>query len=239
MDLGHSGRRTLLGVLTATVLVAALVVTGRVQPVPALHPSAGAATVPAAEPSPAGRLELGGVQLVPTSSELRRQCREAADLLGIVVPCPMLLPAASPGAVSRRFCDPAFFCVPEDGFLFEERQLMLPPEHVGVDGQRPGRLVIAAATRAAAFEVACLGGLKVATIELRGTRGSLYECPPEAGAHFGGVLLRWRAAGVVMAVSLQGHSELNRRLVGALAAHMEPVPPSPGRAVEVPAPVLG
>jgi hypothetical protein len=234
VDLGPSGRRKSLGVLTATVLVAALVVTGRVQPVSALRPSAGASTVPAAAPSPAGRLELGGVQFVPTSSGLRRQCREAADLLGFVVPCPMLLPASSPGAVSRRFCDPEFFCVPEDGFLFEERRLTLP-EYVGVDAQRPGRLAIAAATRVAAFQVACLGGLKVATIELRGTRGSLYECPPEAGAHFGGVLLRWRDAGVVMAVSLHGHSGLNRRLVVALAAHMEPVSPSPGRAAEAPA----
>jgi hypothetical protein len=227
VDLGHSGRRRLLGALTATVLVAALVVTGRVQSVPALRPSADASTVPAAEPPPAGRLELGGVQFVPTSSGLRRQCREAADLLGFVVPCPMLLPASPPGAVSRRFCDPEFFCVPEDGFLFEERRLVVPPGDVGVDGQ-PGRLAIAAATRVAAFEVACLGGLKVATIEVRGTRGSLYECPPGAGAHFGGVLLRWRDAGVVMAVSLQGHSELNRRLVGALAAHMEPVAPGSG-----------
>jgi hypothetical protein len=61
-------------------------------------------------------------------------------------------------------------------------------------------------------------------------RGNLYECSPQTGAHFGGVLLRWRDAGVVMAVSLHGHSELNRRLVVALAAHMELVPPSPGRA---------
>ena len=53
-----------------------------------------------------------------------------------------------------------------------------------------------------------------------GTQGTLYECPPRTGAHFGGVLLRWCEQGVVMAVSLHGPSELNRRLVMALAAHM-------------------
>jgi hypothetical protein len=235
VDLGHAGRPKVLGVLTATLLVAAVIVTGRVQPVSGLWPPThadrgGASTVPTAAPSLTGRLELGGIHLVPASSGLRRQCREAANLLGFVVPCPTLLPASSPGAVPRQFCDPQFFCVPEDGFLFEERRLVPPPDYVGVEGQRRRRLAIAAAPRVAAFPVACLGGLKVATIKVRGTRGDLYECSPEAGAHFGGVLLRWRDAGVVMAVSLHGHSELNRRLVVTLAAHMELVPPSPGRA---------
>jgi hypothetical protein len=35
---------------------------------------------------------------------------------------------------------------------------VVPPDDVGVDGQGRGRLAIAAATRVAAFPVACLGG---------------------------------------------------------------------------------
>jgi hypothetical protein len=233
MDPGPTGRPKVLGVLTATALIAALVVTGRVQAGSgrrlSIHPDRSeASTAPAAVPSSAGWLELGGVHLVPTPSGLRRQCREAADFLGFAVPCPRLLPASSPGAVPRRFCDPQFLCVPGDGFLFEERRLVLPPDSSGVDGQGRGRLAIAAATRVAAFPVACLGGRKVATIEVHGTRGNLYECSPQAGAHFGGVLLRWRDRGVVMAVSLHGHNELNRRLVVALVTDMEPVLPSRG-----------
>jgi hypothetical protein len=236
MDPEPMGRPKVLGVLTATVLIAALVVTGRVQAGSgrrlSTHADQGHAT---AAPSPAGRAELGGVQLVPTPSGLRRQCREAANLLGFAVPCPMLLPASSPGVVPRRFCDPRFLCVPGDGFLFEERRLVVPPDSLGVDGQGRGRLAIAAATRVAAFPVACLGGRKVATIEVRGTRGNLFECSPQAGAHLGGVLLRWREAGVVMAVSLHGHNQLNRRLVVALAANMEAVPPSRGTPAKTPA----
>ena len=133
------GRPKVLGVLTATVLIAALVVTGRVQAGSgrrlSTHADQGHAT---AAPSPAGRAELGGVQLVPTPSGLRRQCREAASLLGFAVPCPMLLPASSPGVVPRRFCDPRFLCVPGDGFLFEERRLVVPPDSLGVDGQGRG-----------------------------------------------------------------------------------------------------
>jgi hypothetical protein len=48
-------------------------------------------------------------------------------------------------------------------------------------------------------------------------------------------MLRWREAGVVMAVSLHGHNEVNRRLVVALAAHTETVLPSRGRAGRSPA----
>jgi hypothetical protein len=233
MDPGPTGRPKALGVLTATVLIAALIATGRAQSASGRRLSthadrSDASTAFTAVPSPAGQLELDGVRLVLSSSGLRRQCREAADFLGFAVPCPMLLPASSPGAAPRRFCDPQFLCVSGDEFLFEEHRLVVPPDDLGVEGR--GRLAIAAATHVAAFSVACLGGLKVATIEVHGTRGNLYECSPQAGAHFGGVMLRWRDAGVVMAVSLHGHNELNRRLVVALAAHMEAVSPSRGRA---------
>ena len=229
------GRPKVLGVLTATVLIAALIVTGRVQSgsgrrlsTHADHSDASAAST--AAPSPAGWREPGRVRLVLSSSGFRRQCREAADFLGFAVPCPVLLSASLPAAASRSFCDRQFLCVPGEGFLFEKRRLVVPPDDMGVDGQGRGRLAIAAAKRVAAFPVACPGGRKVATIQVRGRRASLYECSPEAGAHFGGVMLRWREAGLVMAVSLHGHNQLNRRLVVALAAHMEAVLPSCGRA---------
>jgi hypothetical protein len=65
----------------------------------------------------------------------------------------------------------------------------------------------------------------VAIIQVRATRGGLFECRPGAGAHLGGVLLRWREEGVVVAVSLAGHTELNRRLVLLLVARMKLVLP--------------
>jgi hypothetical protein len=144
------------------------------------------------------------------------------------VPCPTLLPTPSPDAAPPILCDPRFLCVPGVEFLFEEGGFVVPPGYAGVDGQPRGRLALAAAKQVTAFPVACLGGQRVATVEVRATRGGLFECPPGAGAHRGGVLLRWREEGVVMAVSLSGHTELNRRLVLALAARMELVPPPDG-----------
>lgn len=224
-----------LGVLTAVVLIVTLVVTGRVQfgteASPSVHVDGYELAQQAAAgddqaPPPAGVLELGGVSLVPASSWLRRQCRPAADRLGFAVPCPTLLPVPSPGAAPPTLCDPRFLCGPEVGFLFEEDGFMAPRGYVGVDGRPRGRLALAAARQVTAFPVACLGGRTVARIQVHGMRGGLFECPAEAGAHFGGVLLRWRERGVVVAVSLHGHTELNRRLVMVLAAHVELVLPS-------------
>jgi hypothetical protein len=224
-----------LGVLTAAVLIVTLVVTGRVQfgteGSPSIHADGYELAEQAAAgydptPPPARALELGGVSLVPASSWLRRQCRPAADRLGFAVPCPTLLPAPSPNAAPPILCDPRFLCGPEVGFLFEEDGFMAPRGYVGLDGRPRGRLAVAAARQVTAFPVACLGGRTVARIQVHGMRGGLFECPSEAGAHFGSVLLRWRERGVVMAVSLHGYSELNRRLVMVLAAHMKPVLPS-------------
>jgi hypothetical protein len=284
LHLGHENRPRALGVIAAAVLIATLVVTGRVQSGterrpsihadgfdataapyriggrvacppgrPVLARSEGSSYPPghparsprdadpvacyetaeqataagyAPAPLPAGALEVGGVFLVPASSRLRRQCRPAADRLGFAVPCPTLLPPPSPNAAPPTLCDPRFLCGPEVGFLFEEDGFMVPRGYVGVDGQPRGRLAVAAAEQVTAFPVACLGGRTVARIQVHGTQGGLIECPSEAGAHFGSVLLRWRERGVVMAVSLHGHTELNRRLVMALAAHMELVLPS-------------
>jgi hypothetical protein len=176
-------------------------------------------------PLPAGALEVDGVFLLPTSSRLRGQCRAAADRLGVAVPCPMLLPAPSPTAAPPTLCDPRFLCAPAVGFLFEEGGFVVPPGYVGVDVQPQGRLAIAAARQVTEFPVACLGGRTVATVKVRGAPGGVFECPPAAGAHHGGVLLRWREQGVVMAVSVSGHTDLNRRLVTVLVAHVKPVLP--------------
>jgi hypothetical protein len=59
-------------------------------------------------------------------------------------------------------------------------------------------------------------------------RQRLSLCPHAAGAtvHLGSVLLRWRERGMILAVSVQGHSDLNRRLVQTLAAHLALLPPA-------------
>jgi hypothetical protein len=285
LRMGSASGPKALGVVTAAILVVALVVTGRVlsgresrtsaQPAPTAaldapyrigdrvvcppgrpvlatsdgrsyppgHPArprreadavacyqtaaqaAGAGYAPA--PLPAGILELGGVYLVPTTGQLRRQCRQAAGRLGFAVPCPRLLPAPAPNTAAPTMCDRRSpWCSPQFGFLFEDSGFVVPPGYVGGDPATGPSLAIAAAKRATG-SVACVGERPVATVRVRGTSGRVSLCPAAAGAtvHFGSVLLRWRERGMVMAVSVKGHTDLNRRLVLALAAHLDLVLP--------------
>ena len=174
---------------------------------------------------PAGVLELGGVYLLPTSARLRGRCRQAAERLGLAVPCPMLLPALSPGAPPPTVCERRPCGEPESGFLLQASGFLVPSGYVGAYPETGARLAIAAARRPAAFVVACAGERPLAHARVRGTRGRLLACPPGSGPHGDGVLLRWRERGTIMTLSVSGHTDLYRRLALGLAGHLELVPP--------------
>jgi hypothetical protein len=109
--------------------------------------------------------------------------------------------------------------------VLEEDGFVVPPGYVGAAGQAHGRLVVAAASRAADHVVACEGQERlVATVAPRGIRGRLVACSG-SGVHYDSVLVRWRERGVVMAVSVLGHNELQQRLAMAVAAYVRVVSP--------------
>jgi hypothetical protein len=187
--------------------------------------AATAAGYPAA-PLPAGVVELDGVYLVPVPDRVRRACRQAAGRLGFPVPCPRLRPVPSQGSPPPAVCqrpppcgDPGF------GFLFEDSGFVVPSGYVGAYPEVGRRLVVAAARRPAATAVACVGERPLAPARVRGHRGGLFQCPPDAGPHREGLLVRWRERDTIMAVSVTGRLAAQRRLVLALAAHLELVPP--------------
>jgi hypothetical protein len=174
---------------------------------------------------PAGVLEVSGVYLLPTSDRLRGQCRQAAGRLGLVVPCPALLPARSRDAPPPAMCERGYPCDdPASGFLLEVTGVPVPSGYVGNFQDRAASLAIAAARRPAAFAVACAGERPLAHTRVRGTRGRLFDCPSGSGPH-GGLLLRWRERDVTMVLSVSGSTDPYRRLVLRLAEHLELVPP--------------
>jgi hypothetical protein len=188
--------------------------------------AAAAAAGHAEAPLPAGAMELDGVYLVPVPDRVRRACRLAAGRLGFPVPCPTLRPVPSRGSQPPAVCHRPPPCGdPEFGFLFEDSGFVVPSGYVGAYGEVGRRLVVAAATRPAATAVACVGERPLAQARVRGRSGGLFRCPPDAGPHRDGLLLRWRERGIIMAVSVTGHLAAHRRLVLALAAHLELVPP--------------
>jgi hypothetical protein len=194
----------------------------------ACYPTAGqaaAAGYPPAPP-PAGTLAVGGVYLVPPGGRLQRRCQAAADRLGFAVPCPALLPAMSPNAVPPAPCDQRFRCLRGAGFVLEEDGFVVPPGYVGAAGQAHGRLVVAAASRAADHVVACQGQQRlVATVTPHGIRGRLVQCSG-SGVHYDSVLVRWRERGVVMVASVLGHNQLHQQLAMTAAEHARVVSPS-------------
>jgi len=188
--------------------------------------AAAAAGYPEA-PLPAGALELDGVYLVPVPDRVRRECRLAAGRLGFPVPCPTLRPIPSQGSPPPAVCQRPPPCgEPAFGFLFEDSGFVVPSGYVGSYPEVGRRLVVAAARRPSATAVACVREGPVAQARVRGHRGGLFQCPPDdPGPHHDGLLLRWRERGTIMAVSVTGHPAAHRRLVLALAAHLELVPP--------------
>jgi hypothetical protein len=174
-------------------------------------------------PLPAGALELDSVYLVPVPEGVRRDCRRAAARLRFAVPCPRLRPTPSlgapPPAVCPRPCgDPGF------GFLLEDTGFLVPSGYVGAYPEVGRRLVVAAARRPAAAALACPGARPVGEARVRGQAGGLFACPPSPSPHDDGLLLGWREGGSFLALSVTGHLAGVRRLVLALAAHLELVP---------------
>jgi hypothetical protein len=192
------------------------------------HSTAAATAAGYAEaPLPAGAVELDGVYLVPVPDRVRRGCRQAAGRLGFPVPCPTLRPVPSPGSPPPAVCQRPPPCGdPEFGFLFEDSGFVVPSGYVGAYPEEGRRLVVAAARQLAATAVACIGERPLARTRVRGHSGGLFQCPPDGGPHRDGLLLRWRERGTIMAVSVTGHLAGHRRLVLALAAQLELVPPS-------------
>jgi hypothetical protein len=180
-------------------------------------------------PLPAGVLDLGGVYLVRTPAGLRDQCRRAAERLGFAVPCPALRPLPSPGAPPPAVCTPPSPCgEPDFGFLLQATGFLVPSGYVGGFRDTGARLAVAAARRPAAPAVACPGERPMAPVTVRRATGGLFGCPPGPGPHSDHLLVRWRERGTTMAVSVSGGTGLHRRLVLALAGHLELVPPARG-----------
>jgi hypothetical protein len=178
-------------------------------------------------PLPAGALDLDGEYLIPTSGQLHRQCRQAANRVGFAVPCPRLLPALAPNTVPPAPCDlpstPS--CTPASGFLLQTGGFTVPSGRIVAYQNFGANLAIAAAKRLAAFAVSCAGARPIGQARVRGAAGRLYQCPPGSAPHGDSVLLRWEERGTILVVSVSGNSGLHRRLVVTLADHLELVLP--------------
>jgi hypothetical protein len=179
-------------------------------------------------PPPAGSLEVGGVYLTSTGRWFQQRCQQAADRLGFAVPCPVLLPARSPQAVSPDPCGRQFPCLRGGRFVVDQKEFVLPPGDLGAAGQAPARLVVAAASRTDDPAVGCEERRRlVRAVTPHRMAGQLIECGG-AGLDHDSMLVRWQERDAVMAVRVLGHTGLQERLALTVAEQTRVVSPSGG-----------
>jgi hypothetical protein len=211
LRLGPVSGPKLLGLAVAVVLVVALVVTARLLTSPAPH-------------------EVGGVDLTPTSRAFRASCQQVADRVGFAIPCPGLLPTWSPDRPPPQLCEDMTAC--ERGRrMVHIHHFAVPSGYVGATYGSGVLVVVAVTAQGLAGNPAlrCRNERRVATPTVQGIPAVLAACVDDPrGAYFslgGFVLLRWSQQGTLVTVSVHGHSEVNQRLVVALADRLHLVAP--------------
>jgi hypothetical protein len=170
-------------------------------------------------PTPPEAVRVDDVYLVSPERSLAAFCRRAARISRFPVPCPTLVPVPA-DSVGR--CVGVRRCV-SHGLFVLEGNFYGPPGYEGTEG-RGGHLWFFGALASKASEIECCGGRRTtALVTVRGHRASWLEYPPGSELNSGHVLLEWREGGVLYAVSLHGHSELNRQLDILLAERIRMV----------------
>jgi hypothetical protein len=214
--LGPASGPKLLGLAVAAVLVVALVLTARLLASPP-H-------------------QVGGVQLTPTSRAFRASCQQVADQVDFAIPCLGLLPTWPPDRPPPQLCEDMSGCERGRWMVFTHH-FAVPAGYVGALGgsdtvERFGVLVVVAVTAqglAGDPALGCRNERQLATPTVQGTPAVLAACLDDPrGAHFslgGHVLLRWSRQNTMVTISVRGHSQVNQRLVVALADQLHLVPP--------------
>ncbi|MDP9343136.1 MAG: hypothetical protein M3Q23_13820 [Actinomycetota bacterium] len=174
--------------------------------------------------APPGGLEVGGVYLVP--AHLEPTCRRAARRLGFPVACPGLVPG-SPDAFQPYTLERGLF----QEFLLDGT-FPAPPGYVGfaAGGEQPfrpatGHLIV---ETDAEYPMNgrygrrgyCSNQRAAGHVVVRGVLGQFVLCPPGSEQHSHHVVLDWGEGGHTYAVSLHGHTALNRRLDRTIAEHV-------------------
>jgi hypothetical protein len=180
-------------------------------------------------PLPAGALEVGGIYLTPTSRAFQASCQQVADQLGFVVPCPQVLPTSVAGAAPKGFCQPPSTCRRGQGLRFLQEAFVVPFGYVGAPGGYGALEITATPTGglAAPFGFQCPDERRIATPSVNGAHAVLATCLDSNGSpQLSIMLVRWSQQGTSVVVSVLGASDVNQRLVVALAEHLRPIRPT-------------
>ena len=186
--------------------------------------------------APSSSVRVSGVLLVAADPALRAACVRAAHAGGFEVPCPRLViehRGAIGEACPEEPLSPLRDCLEDsapsdpkphvrDSFVYIQNDLVLDGAlHLFVVGIKSDSLL-------RPFRVGCGDAAESASSgpDLLGLGTTWVECAGEAsGMNSGHVLLRWSRGDVIYAVSLHGHTQVNRDVELAIARNIEYVGP--------------
>jgi hypothetical protein len=186
--------------------------------------------------APSSSVRVSGVLLVAADPGLRAACVRAAHAGGFEVPCPRLViehRGAIGEACPQEPLSPLRDCLEDsapsdpkphirDSFVYIQNDLVLDGAlHLFVVGVKSDSLL-------RPFRVGCGDAAESTSSgpELLGFGTTWVECAGEtSGMNSGHVLLRWSRGDVIYAVSLHGHTQVNRDVELAIARNIEYVGP--------------
>jgi hypothetical protein len=184
-------------------------------------------------------VRVADVLLVPADPSLSASCARAAALGGIVVPCPRLI-IQHRGPIAESCPDHDLIpngggkdCLEDsaagdsnlpsrrDAFTYTQNDIVFPGAlHLFIVGVKED-------SRLAPFRSGCAGRESTESgPQLDGSATTWVQCPDDAGGmNSGHVLLRWTKGNVIYAVSLHGHTGVNREVELAIARNIDYVSP--------------
>jgi len=184
---------------------------------------------------PTGGVVLDGVYLVPAGAQTKSVCQDAANQLGIVIPCPTLLPVEGsqrgflcpPSPPTPPKCSPNTGTLP-DGFLMPF-SLTTPPDYPGA---RPwfgssqvqmGIVAYLSSSQTAQQNNICTHGNAGPTVMKRPTLWTTCGSPPE-----GNINLVWEIDNGTYAIGSSDDAAAARRMIQFLASKLVLVSPISG-----------
>jgi hypothetical protein len=124
-------------------------------------------------PLPPGVLEVDGIYLTPTSRAFQTRCQQVADRLGLVVPCPGLLPTGPPGASPPRLCEPPSTCQRGQPVVISQPDFTGPFGYAGTGDGNGGLFIVAAPAHGVTGRsgLQCREEYRLATLTVQGDVG--------------------------------------------------------------------
>ena len=172
-------------------------------------------------PPPLGGMVIGGVYLVSPGREVSELCDRARPVSSLAIPCPTLIP----GGADDVYCAAVFPCAGRGWFVLEGT-FAAAPGYIGESRGSGHLFIIGYDRRSGIWPADTLEFGRIAGRTRVGDHPAVFlRFPDGSELNSGHVALVWHDGDTTYAVSLHGHTALNRRLDLLIALHLRMLTP--------------